>query len=151
MATVVTLANQPTSFANVKIAHFVYSQLEKSSVFSSADGKIRRVVYVLKAGDPKFPTTASYQSAIVNATTGRTKHSVLLSTWKVTTVDGVITAQEPFEAKVEWTSADGVSLADLSAILGSAYGLTYDALDGDNKPTTNVLNDIAFATLESLF
>jgi hypothetical protein len=80
---------------------------------------------------------------VLDPKSGITRNSVRLSTVITVDVDGIITAEEPIEVSMNWSVKGAVRDIDkLSALLGTAYGLTFDGVT-TKVPNTGILSAIS--------
>lgn len=146
----VTLANQPSTPADVAINHFTYANFLRTSEIASADGTRKEAIYELTTGDATKPTIVTVTQRV------DVKQNVIHSTIRLETIQIVTDGDEILEeAPIAITigvSAPG-RMEDTAAVLsliGSTFGLWYTTLTS-KVPQPGLLNILNRGGVGALF
>lgn len=147
----VTLANQPSTPADVAINHFTYANFLRTSAVVSADGLRKEATYELTSGDPTKPTIVTATQRV------DVKNNVVHSTIRLETVQTVTDADDVVLEEAPIAITIGVSapgrMEDTAAVLsliGSAFGLWYTTLTS-KVPQPALINKINRGGIDALF
>lgn len=137
MTTTVVLANLPTNPNDVAVHTFASGVFGLRKFESNADLTSFTSEYILKASDPKKPTTVRFSNVLDKD--GSLRRSLRLRTYETVATDGVEVSVQPYDVIVTWVGKGPTE--DTSAVMkmiGVAFGLTFDSLVS-KVPQTGVL------------
>lgn len=149
MTTVVTLANMPSSAADVAVKFLDQTKLVLRESGKSADGS-SFAEYVYADGDPTTETLVTWRIAY-NAKTGVNRISCRLQTVQVVAVDSVETERAPIVQ--QWTiEAPGImeDTAAIMSMVGTTYGLLFDGVT-TKVPNLGIIDSVNRGLLKDLY
>lgn len=150
MATVVTLANMPSTPTDVAVNFLDQTKLKLRSSTVSTDGLALASDYVYADGDPSSETTVAVRMNI-DPKTWIVRHSIRLKTRQTVVVDDIPSEDQPIEVVISWNTP-GVpeDSTKVLAMIGTAFSLTFDGVTS-KVPNTGIQSEINFGLLGGLY
>lgn len=149
MATVVTLANAPSTAVDTSVKPFDQTKFVLRDSGKSADGSLFSE-YVFADGDPLTETLVTWRS-YADTRKNVTRITCRLQTVQIVVVDSIETERLPIVVQTT-IEVPGVmeDTAKVMSLIGSAFSLTYDGLT-TKVPNLGIIDAVNRGLLKDLY